>query len=683
VPADVDDGLLRFLTNALSAALADAIEAGVESDVGFSLSDADVPSVAKHEQNAYRAGFLPIVRVIAETWTRLANTAPQRALAYVGTWEASPYRLIRRLALFAAADATVPAHRAAQILVALPARELFLTNSSVEVHRLIDARWRELGSEERQAIERRIAEGPPRESFREDPEQMVDRCRFDLLGYIAQNMGRLSADAQAMLDRLRRRWPTWRLRPKDRAGFHVWSGLADFVASDTEVLRGVSDALLVATADTAVDEAGFRDSGVWPALCRTDASRALRGLEEEVAVGRWPAWAWNSLLCETTKQQDRQFVARVAQLLLQYPKERFSEVAADASWWLNEVTKTLDEELLWPLWDRIAEASLKTKSTQTTSDTLTAALNHPAGRLAEVLLKKLTKSSSGGELAEPQRLRLDKLTTAQGDFGNLARARLAAEVSFLFEQAPRWTKERIVPLFDWSSSEAGAAWSARQYASYIGSPALFGLTKRHFLELFGRAEVSEEELQTFAQWLAAIVIANQRGSVRYPITPTEARSALRRAGERSLPSVGHRLAIEMEGAKPDEKVAVWREVIGPVFRSIWPLDVELQTSASTFKLVQLLRASGAAFREAAELVIPFIRPDTLHGVSVYSISEAEDILYSSSPEMMLDLTAAVVGDSPLRRTHELRRTLERIRERAPYLANTGKFQKLLASSGAG
>jgi len=73
-PADVDDNLLTLLTQALSAALEDAMEAGVESNRSYSLSDTDVPSVAKHEQNAYRAGFLPIVRVTADLWTRLART---------------------------------------------------------------------------------------------------------------------------------------------------------------------------------------------------------------------------------------------------------------------------------------------------------------------------------------------------------------------------------------------------------------------------------------------------------------------------------------------------------------------------------------------------------------------------------------------------------------------------------
>ncbi|HUN00653.1 MAG TPA: hypothetical protein PLI96_09260 [Halothiobacillus sp.] len=309
------------------------------------------------------------------------------------------------------------------------------------------------------------------------------------------------------------------------------------------------------------------------------------------------------------------------------------------------------------------------------NDDLTASMNHPSGRLAAVLLKKMKK---GSDVSEPIRLRLDKLVSAPGEFGHLARVRLAAEVAFLFECDPKWTREKIIPILEWSSPEASAAWSARKYAKYLGSPELFNLTKQPFLEMFGRADVGDEDQRLFAGWLTTMMIANRSHQAEYPIEPAEARLALRRAGIKCLPRVGHRLAMEMEHAKPDEKIATWRGVVGPVFQSIWPLDIELQTSATTFVLVHILCASGIAFPEAVDVIVPFIRPDTPQGhTSVYSISNADDILYSSSPEKMLELIAAVVGDAPAQSAYRLGKVLERIRQNAPQLANSMKFQKLL------
>jgi hypothetical protein len=560
----------------------------------------------------------------------------------------------------------------------LPAGELFLTSSSVEVHRLIDTRWNELTPEERQAIELRFAEGPPADWFTEDQAANVERCRFDLLGHLERSGIPLSRHAQAVLDDIRSRQPAWRLRPKDQAGFHFWHESGDWAVGDPSKLGNIPDADLVPAAKKAADAAEFMDGDPWRALTETDAPRALRGLAAQAFIGEWPVWAWQPFLWAASKLQDVDDVKRVAQLLLEWPKENFPEIATAASSWLNEAAKTLDDDLLWPLWDRIAEACTHAQEEPKTGDDLTTSLNHSSGRLVEVLVRKLTKGPSSREIPAAMNDRLNTIVDAPGRFGHLARIRMAKDVSLLFERAPDWTQKKVLPLFEWRCSEAPAAWSARKYASYIGSPELFRLTKQAFLDLFERAEASDEDIRTYADWLTAIMIANQSNRADYPISPAEARSALRKAGSKSLASVGHRLALEMERAKPEERAARWREVVGPVFQSIWPLDIELQTSGSTFKLVQILRASGSAFPQAAGIIIPFIRADE-HGQhsSVYSIARAEDALYLSSPESMLDLTAAVVGGTPPRSLPDLHRILERIQKHAPGLADTKKFQKLL------
>lgn len=311
-------------------------------------------------------------------------------------------------------------------------------------------------------------------------------------------------------------------------------------------------------------------------------------------------------------------------------------------------------------------------------DALTDALSAPTARLAEVLLKKFTKGSGESELPMEMQRRLDRLVDAPGRPGFLARIRLAAEVAMLFERAPVWTRTKIVPLFDWKCPEAAEAWAARKYANYIGSPELFGLTKQPFLEMFGRNDVAADDLNTFAEWLTVVLLANQQRDDPYPLMATEARAALRRAGDQALSSVAHRLAIEIEQAKPEEKITRWRTVVGPVFQGIWPLDVELQTPASTFKLTQILIAAGDAFPEAADIIIPFIRPDNphTHG-TVFSITQAPEALYASAPGKMLDLVAAVVGEPAPGSVYSLANILDRIRALDPSLADTRKFQKLL------
>lgn len=313
------------------------------------------------------------------------------------------------------------------------------------------------------------------------------------------------------------------------------------------------------------------------------------------------------------------------------------------------------------------------------SDALTEALNSPSGSLAEVVLKRLTKGPGSDELPDDMRGRLDRLVEAKGEAGRLARIRLAAEVSYLFDRAPEWTSRKLIQIFDWSSPDAADAWDSRKYSTYIGSSELFLLTKKPFLEMFGRNDIPTDDLRTFAEWLVAILIANRsHPDATYAVEATEARAALRKAGVDVLSAAAHRLASEMGETTPDEGAKRWRIIIGPVFKDIWPLDVELQSDASNFAFVQILTATGDAFAEAAEAIIPFIRPDDpRRHTTIFSLAEAPDSFYEASPAKVLDLVAAIVGDAPPKSFICLDQALSKIRSVAPDLASSRKFQKLM------
>lgn len=358
--AETDGKLLSSLTAALRAALDDATEVGVEENQGYSASDSDVPSVAKHGQNEYRSGFYAIVRVMADLWGRLARKSPTLALRFVDDWRGSPFRLMRRLALFACADAIVPPDVAADMLIGLPQGELFITNSSVEVFRLVRARWKEFSKPKREEILRRFCAGPPREWFRADGEvdRAIDRCRFDILSEMKRENFELDAEAEAVLKDIHTRWPNWQLRPADQAGFHVWVGSGSTVVGDAGKLQGVADSELVAAAKKVAAAADFLDGDSWHELCLGDPDRALRGLDAAAIAGDWPKTLWQQLLWARKEYTQPETRARIALLLMKWPLETFGDVASSASSWLDEHAKSLDDTLLWPLWDRIADVSL-------------------------------------------------------------------------------------------------------------------------------------------------------------------------------------------------------------------------------------------------------------------------------------------------------------------------------------
>jgi hypothetical protein len=358
---ETDESLLSHLTNVLSAALADATDVGVEGEKGYSTSDTDVPSVARHRQNEYRGGFQAIVRVTAEIWSRLATKSPALAIAMAQRWRGSPFRLMRRLAMFAFTNPVMPGDLAADMLVGLPSGELFLTSSGVEVYRLIRERWKVFPPKKQQRVLRRLRRGPPRSWFRRGAEvdRYIDRSRFDILSDMVRQGFNIGPEARRLLADVRARWPEWQPRPAEQAGFQIWheSGTRA-LGGGANKLTGVADRELVSEAKRIAAAADFMETDSWQGLCLSNPDRALRGLDAAATQGDWPKDFWEQLLWSRTSYSDAGTEQRIAQLVLVWPQESFDKIAIAASSWLDGHAKTLPDALLWPLWDRIADATL-------------------------------------------------------------------------------------------------------------------------------------------------------------------------------------------------------------------------------------------------------------------------------------------------------------------------------------
>jgi hypothetical protein len=317
--------------------------------------------LARHGQNEYRSGFQVIVRVIAEIWTRLANKSPDSAQKLAEAWRDSSYRLLRRLALFASADPAMPAHLGAEMLATMPVAELFLANSSVEAYRLIRTRWKEFTEGRQAAILARLREGPPRDLFKEGAEidRHIDRYRYDVLSGMARDGLDIGPEAEQLLADISVRWPQWHPKPAEQMGFGIWhdSGTRK-IEGEADKLSGVPDEDLVQKARERAAAAGFMEGDDWQALCLSDPDKAMRGLVAAALKNDWPPDLWSRLLWSTKAYSDTETESKIASFLAEWPSHSFDKLVEAASWWLDQHSKTLPDNLLWRLWDRLADVSL-------------------------------------------------------------------------------------------------------------------------------------------------------------------------------------------------------------------------------------------------------------------------------------------------------------------------------------
>ena len=245
----------------------------------------------------------------------------------------------------------------------LPQHYLFHTNTTVEVFRLIKARWADLPAGVRTTMEERIAKGPAPSTFREDIdaaelEHILDRSRYDILGEMHRDGLELGEQSKSLLATFQAKYPVWVLRPSEQAGFHVWAGDASWIGGNSQKLDDVPDDLLIDEAKGIADEDGFGRRDPWQGFCQSYPMRALRALEFKARAGERPQWAWDSFLWAGQKLDDPASVNVAADLLLEFPDREFQTVAATASWWLEQKANALDDGRLWRLWDKIEAATV-------------------------------------------------------------------------------------------------------------------------------------------------------------------------------------------------------------------------------------------------------------------------------------------------------------------------------------
>jgi hypothetical protein len=665
-PQVLEDEVALF--RSLERTLLDALEEA--DDIGFlqgwDRPSYDVPSVAHHPQNAHHRGFCPITRTLAELWLRIASRDVERARKLVQPWAAVPYLLVRRFHLFAHAHTAFSPVEAAKAVRALDDETFWLGEAQVEIMRILTGRWADLPHDDRAAIETRLRGGKPRDLYRADAfenegewQSVWDSAVYRRLKRIEETGGGLSRESTVLLAEIAARNPKWQPSSGDRDDFHSWHEMRSGPSGHPELLAGIADEALVTEAMRIQRERRFEEGDIWRVFCDADPDRALRGLGTEAGNGRWDAEAWRYLIWAANDKGDAEFQFALADLLLAMPDAPLVELLPAATSWLQRKHDVLagatqpGGSRFLPLWDRFAslafpageEGGINTKDA--TDDLVTESLNSPGGVLAWALLDAL--SSPGPEadslLGSDFTPRFDKAVAAGGRAGLLARVYLIRFIAYFDAIDPTWTEQQLTPRLSWDHPEALALW--RSYAhGEIGSSRLFNALKPAMLAAFERKQLADDEFEGIISKLLSVCIWHQRGeSPEYDLTGAELKRALTvgpPAARRNTSWNFWRMMADPERT-PADKAARWREIVGPLFRDIWPLDADLRSKGTTRNFVNMALESGEAFPEAVDAILDFLIPYELYQIAhSLRLDDKHDHLVKDYPRAFLRLANALI-----------------------------------------
>ena len=653
--------LLRTLERAMLDALDEAQDVGLFD--GWDRTSYDVPSVASHPQNEYRSGFYPLTRALADLWSRIANRNSNLARTFAHQWIESAFLLVRRLALFAFEHAVFSSQEAANAVLGLD-QKAFWGGAQVEIMRLLVGRWMQFSDEDRSAIEARIRQGVPRELYSadafEDEEEWAsvwDSSVYQRLKRIEQAGGILSGEGGSLVAQISNRHPQWQPSPGDRDDFFTWHESRWGPDGEPELLADIADDRLVKEAMRLQRERHFEQGDVWRVFCSADPDRALRGLTLEAENGEWDPEAWRCLLWAANEKGDAGFQFGLADLVLRMPNGPLLELLQSAPSWLQKkrvVLSTIERPggaRFFQLWDRLADLTYVAGDDVTESEDdgniLTESLNSPGGVLAWTLLDALSapRPTRNSGLTDDLRPRFDRIATATGRPGLLARVYLVRALAYLDAIDPQWTQEHFWPRLSWDHPEAPALWHSYAHST-IGSARLFNALKIPTLAAFERRRLSDDEFEGVVSKLINVGLWRERGqALDYDLTSAEIRTALTIGPSAVRQNASWnlwRIMGEREG-EPADKATRWRYLVGPFFKSIWPLDANLRSKRATQNLVLMALECEGAFPDAVDAILDVVVPYQLYQIASSLRLEAQHSeLVAQHPLAFVKLVNALV-----------------------------------------
>jgi hypothetical protein len=696
-PQDIAQQVALF--RALERTILDAFEEAQDVGLfdGWDRTTYDVPSVAAHTQNAHRAGFYPITRALADLWHRIAAHDVNQARAFARPWSESRLLLVRRLALFAFEHPAFSPEEAAAAVLALDQETFWASGAQVEIMRILVARWMQFSDADRFAIEARLRHGVPRElypadAFENDNEWAAiwDFSVYRRLKRI-ERVDALTEESQTLLAEISARNPNWQPAAGDRDDFRVWHESRWGLDGQPELLADIADDRLVKEAMRLQRERHFEQGGVWRAFCSADPERALRGLRLEADDGQWDTEAWRCLLWAAIEKGEASFQLALAGLILEMPEASLRDLLQSVPSWLQkrrEALSALDQPgdaPFLPLWDRLADLTYGTQNDAVNAEDgdklLTESLNSPGGVLAWTLLDALSelKLERDSGLTVDLKPRFDRLATAIGHPGLLARVYLVRALAYLDAIAPKWTEEHFWPRLSWEHPEGPALWHSYAHSG-IGSPRLFNALKPATLNAFERKQLSDDGFEDVVWKLLSVGIGHQHGeAAEYNLTSVEIRRALTvgpSSARRNASWHLWRIMGEEEG-EPTDKATRWRDVVGPLFRDIWPLDASLRSENTTRNLVLMAEECKEAFPEAVDAILDVIVPYELYQLSIsLKLEDSHRELVHQHPLAFVKLANALIDPALFSVPNDLADFLQECVAAAPAVASDPAYVRL-------
>ena len=635
------------------------------------------PSIAEHPQNSDCHDWTVLIDLTRDAWLAMTTVSADRAKLEVLRWLNVPFPIFRRFTFFAATNTSLfQPKQSLEWLLVDDHWWLWSTETLREAIRLLVCIVPELDANDREVLERAILNGPPVERFRDDIEpdslkQSRDRDVWLRLAKIASTGVELGPDASQRLRMLSQENQKWRLSDDERDEFPVWTG--DVSEWRTFLATPKCRKDLVLWLQKHPEEDHWKEDD-WRERCKRDFATTACALYALARRGEWIVKRWREAFQAWSEETHlARSWRRLADVIKDAPDNVIQDLSYSISWWLQAVAKVIDqnEETFFQLIHRLLELSCEEEQ-EPGDDLVFRAINHPVGHVTDAALKWWYRQSLEDDQGLVDSLNVDFTNICNPDIGGYRPGRiiLASNIITFFRVDQAWTKQHLLPLFDWQKSEieARGAW-----AGFLRSPRLYRPLMDAFKAQFLETASHYQSLRPSGKQYAALLTfaALEPGDT---FTKKELREATSFLPEDGLKEALQALGRAIEGAG-EQRAEYWHNRAKPYLKYIWPKRRELVTPnmAENFARV-CIKADEEfpdAFKEISVWLTPIEHPDyVVHRLHLSG-------LCGRFPEKALDFLSTIMGANAQWPPGDLKVCLESIIQKQGVLAEDIRYQRLV------
>jgi hypothetical protein len=415
----------------------------------------------------------------------------------------------------------------------------------------------------------------------------------------------------------------------------------------------------------------------WMEVCRTRFFHCLLALCDLSRDGNWPTPRWGEALQVWSEEgMILRSWRNAAPLVQTMPDSVIQEIVHGVTSWIEIASKYTDlhEDIMLGVLGRILELPLETSTGIKVNDkpierSATEAINHPVGHVTQALINLWFKRKPNDSDLLPSDIKPLFTKLCDVEVGQFCHGRLllGAHLISLFRVDPIWTKQYLLPLFDWGNPVdaievwEGFLWSPRLY------PPLLLAFKSQFLDTAEHYNDLGENKGHFAAFLTYAALDSIEG-----FTADDFRSAFELLPQDGLEESAVALVQALEGAA-NQCEDYWKNRVLPLWKHIWPKSVDRITPQITESLSRLAISARGEFPSALVTLHDWLQPIGHSNHVVHLLHKSG--LCGRYPAEALRLLGTIFAKQQWPPSN-LKECLEAIQHASPRLVENVQFKRL-------